>query len=433
LSVSNYNSFRNKLPGNKIRKNLIILSFLGAFFGSTLYFYNYIVGAPEGTSDLPEIKILCEGELGTDEMIECTIEVDCKDKSECVDSIKAKIKIRGGGAGVSSYPKKGYRLKLSQEISLLGMKKEDDWNLYALYLDFSRIRIKFASDLWGSLKPSNPTAKSADSEFVSVYLNGEYQGLYLLSERYNRKFFGLEDAMNNVNSSLIFQAKGGCSFHHQKQGRWQQDWPNIYEGYEIIDQVLYEITNLITNTSNNLFFDSEQGIFSKFNKLNLIDFFIFNFFIDHRDFWNKNYYIVRNTYPNQFFLIPCDYDGCLGQYGWNFYDVESNFEQFIRSHNKLFNRLLDNKSFRQECKNRWIELRNILWTEDYLLNKIFDIYEKIKGEIELDTFIWYDTVQWYSKNDYKDNVDEYLENLIEYIPKRLEFCDKYFENLDSSN
>lgn len=432
ISKSKIEFFRNKAPSNKTRKNLIILSFLGAFFGSTIYFYNYIVGAPAGSSDLPEIKILCEGELDTDKMVDCTIELECKDKSKCVKPIKAKIKIRGGGAGVSSYPKKGYRLKLSQDISLLGMKKEDDWNLYALYLDFPRMRIKFASDLWGSLKPTDPTAFSVDSKFVSVYLNGEFQGLYLLSQRYNRKFFGLEDAQNNVNSSLIFQAKGKCCFAYQNRGRWCQDWPNEYEDYYIIDQVLYEITDLIINTSNDLFFDSEQGIFSKFSKINLIDFLIFNFFIDHRDFWNKNYYIVRNSYPSQFFLIPCDYDGCLGQYGWNSYDAEYDTETFIRNNNRLFARLIDNADFMQECINRWFELREVLWTEEYFLDKIFDIYNEIKDFIELDQLMWFDSVRYYCNKELEEDNEEYFENLIEYVPKRLEFCDNYFENLENN-
>ena len=432
ISKSNFEFFRNKAPSNKARKNLIILTFLGAFFGSTLYFYNYIVGAPSKSPDLPEIKILCEGELDTDKMVDCTIELECKDESKNVEPIKAKIKIRGGAAGVSSYPKKGYRLKLSQEISLLGMKKEDDWNLYALYLDFPRMRIKFSSDLWGSLKPTNPTAFSVDSKFVSLYFNGEFQGLYLLSERYNRKFFGLDDAQNNVDSSLIFQAKGGCCLSDQNQGRWQQDWPNEYEGYYIMEQVLCEITDLIINTSNDLFFDSERGIFSKFNKINLIDFLIFNFFIDHRDFWNKNYYIVRNSYPSQFFLIPCDYDGCLGQYGWNFYDAEYNPEIFIRYNNRLFARLLDNVDFMQDCKNRWFELRETLWTEEFFFDKVNDIYYEIKDAIELDQFMWYDSVQDFCGQEYKEDVEEYFEKLIDYLPTRLEFCDNYFENFENN-
>ena len=434
MSKSNYKSeyFRNKAPRSKSTQDLIVLSLLGSFLCTTICFYTYIVGPTGESIDLPEINIICEGELGTDKMVDCTIELECKDKSKCVEPIKAKIKIRGGSAGVSSYPKKGYRLKLSQDISLLGMSREDDWNLYALYLDFPRIRIKFASDQWGSLKPTNPTAYSPDCKFVTVYLNGEFQGLYLLSERYNRRFFDLDDAQNNINSSLIFQAKGGCYFATKNDGRWQQDWPNTYEGYDIMDQLLSEITDLIITTSNDVFFDSKQGIFSKFNKKNLVDFFIFNFFIDHRDFWEKNYYIVRNSHPCQFFLIPCDYDGCLGQYGWNFYDAEYNPESFIRTHNGLFARLLDNEAFMQDCKNRWFEIREMLWTEEFFFDKINDIYYEIKDAIELDQSIWFDSVQDYCNKEYEEDVDEYIENLIEYISKRLEFCDNYFENFENN-
>ncbi len=429
---SDFGFFTNKLPGRKVKKDLIVLTFFGALLGSAIFFYSYIVGVQAKSSDLPEINIIAEEELDTDKMVDCTIELDDKDESKAVEPIKAKIKIRGGGAGASSYPKKGYRLKLSQEISLLGMNKEDDWNLYALYLDFPRVRIKFASDLWGNLKPTDPTAFSVDSKFVSVYLNGEFQGLYLLSERYNRKFFGLDDAQNNINSSLIFQAKGGGSFAYQNQGRWQQDWPNEYENYYIIDQVLYDITDFITNTSDDVFFDPNQGIFSKFSKINLIDFFIFNFFIDHRDFWNKNYYIVRDSYPNLFFLIPSDYDGSFGQYGWNFYDAEDNPETFIRNNNRLFARLIDNADFMEDSKKRWFELREMIWTEEFLFDKIEDMYKEIKDAIELDQLMWFDSVRYYLNKELEEDTEEYFERLIEYIPKRLEFCDNYFENLENN-
>jgi hypothetical protein len=98
----------------------------------------------------------------------------------------------------------------------------------------------------------------------------------------------------------------------------------------------------------------------------------------------------------------------------------------------LFNRLLSNKSFRQDCKNRWIILRNTLWTQDYLFDEIFDIYNKIKDKIELDSILWFDTIQDYCKEGNKDDLEEYIEKLIEYIPKRLEFCDNYFNNLDNT-
>lgn len=428
MSTSNLsrNFFSNKLKKDKSSRDFRIISFLGAFLFSGIYLYNYKIGFREKSSNLPEVNILCEEELNTNEMVDCKIKLECKDQKYNIESIKAKIKIRGGGAGDSSYPKKGYRIKLSMDKTLLGMRKEDDWNLYALYLDFPRIRIKYANNLWESLRNTNPTAFSIDSRFVSVYLNGEYKGLYLLAERYNRKFFGLKDSQNDINSSLIFQAKGGCSLIDGNCGRWQQDWPNEYEGYYIMNQVLHEICEFIMCSSNEVFFDPEQGIFSKFNKQNLIDFFIFNFFIDHKDFWNKNYYIVRDTYPNKFFLIPCDYDGCLGQYGWNYYRAEYNPESFIRMHNALFNRLLDNEDFVSNCKNRWFKLRETHWTEEYLFDEMYDIYHEIKDDIEVDHLKWFGTVKDYSKEDFRKDLEDLIKHLTEYFPKRLIFCDRYF-------
>jgi hypothetical protein len=425
---SNIKKFRNKQPRNKIKESLIVLSFLGFFSLSTIYYYSYFVSPLVNIRNLPEIRILCDEKLDTDGMTECSIEIESQDKKKCVEPMKAHIKIRGGEAGVSSYPKKGYRLKLSEDVSLLGIEpKEDDWNLYAMYLDFSRIRIKLASDLWGSLNYMNPTAISIESQFVYVYFNGELQGLYLLAQRYNRKLFGLENEQNNLNSSLIFQAKGGCDLAYEPNGRWQQDWPNEYEGFHLIEQILFELSYFITNTDNELFFDSEDGIYSKFYKKNLIDFFIFNFFIDHRDFWNKNYYIIRDSYPSKFFLIPCDYDGCLGQYGWNSYESDSNPEEYIRAHNLLFGRLLNNEAFIQECKDRWLEIRETLWTEEYIYDKVYDIYEEIKDSVEIEKYLWSNTIVDFSKKDREEDFEDYINRLIEYIPERLDFCDIYFE------
>ena len=321
-------------------------------------------------------------------------------------------------------PKKGYRIELCKEESLLGMRKDDDWILLAMYSDLNHIQTKLSFDLYRSLLRTNPTAILPDSEFVCLNLNGEFQGLYLLTEKNDRRLFGLDDAQNSVNSSLIIQS----SYAHENFASylnedWEQDWPNEYDGIYIMDKIMSDLVSFIRDTSDEEFFDEKSGIYSIFDEQNLIDFFIFNFFILHDDFWDHNYFIVRNTYPSKFFLVPWDFDRCFGQWLTRNSNPHTNDEDFIRSNNVLINRLLDDPTFRNKTNRRWSQLRNELWTEEYILDIISDIYDKIKVVLKMDSSKWY---PWLFGDDYEERVEESIDWLYEWIPERLEFCDSYF-------
>ena len=98
----------------------------------------------------------------------------------------------------------------------------------------------------------------------------------------------------------------------------------------------------------------------------------------------------------------------------------------ILSRNYLFNRLLNNKEFRSALKYRWFYLRQKLWTEEFILDVISDIYDEIKTLVEIDANMWYQKI---FENDWRDKLEESISHLFEWIPNRLFFCDSYFEQL----
>lgn len=377
-------------------------------------------------SDFPTLYINCDNNLDGENFIECDVKFE-------EEIIKSLIKYRGGSN--LNNDKKGYRIELTKQKSFLGMRRDDDWQLFANYLDFTRMRVKLSFDLWRSLKSTNPTAILPEAEYVSIYLNGDFLGLYLLAERPDRKLFNFDDKLYGLNSSLIFQSKGETKFDEYIKDKWEQDWPNE-EDINIIDQVLPNIITFINTANEDEFFDPNNGIYSKFDKLNLIDYFIYNFFIDHKDCSLKNYFIARNPYPGKFFLVPWDFDGSFGQWGWVKYNSDDNPETEMRKDNILWNRLLSNDEFMQECKYRWNELREEFWTEEHILDMLFDDYKEIKELIEIDTKIWKPITvdeepkqEWpymYKYSTKEFNLEEYLNYLFDWIPKRLQYCDSYF-------
>ncbi|MBR6916451.1 MAG: S-layer homology domain-containing protein [Clostridia bacterium] len=94
-----------------------------------------------------------------------------------------KISIRGRGQASWGLEKKPYKLKLPEKVCLMDETgsgtKAKDWTLIPCHSDKSLIRNYLGFKLAGALDGIEWTPYG---ELVHVYLNGEYRGVYLLSE-----------------------------------------------------------------------------------------------------------------------------------------------------------------------------------------------------------------------------------------------------------
>lgn len=75
--------------------------------------------------------------------------------------------------------KKPYNIKLDKKAALLGMDESKKWCLLANAQDHSMLRNKIAYDLADEIGLDY----SPDSQFTDLYLNGEYAGVYQLTEK----------------------------------------------------------------------------------------------------------------------------------------------------------------------------------------------------------------------------------------------------------
>lgn len=87
-------------------------------------------------------------------------------------------RVSGRGNSTWEFEKKPYALKLSEKYPLCGLDKSDRWRLLALWLEGSKMDNKIAMDLAQELG----LAYSTQGTWVDVYFNGEYAGIYLLTE-----------------------------------------------------------------------------------------------------------------------------------------------------------------------------------------------------------------------------------------------------------
>ena len=94
------------------------------------------------------------------------------------NAVSLTIKGRGNTSWRNS-EKKPYSISLDEEANLLGMGQASNWILLANSDDYSNMRNKIVLDFAAEMG----LPYSSKSEWIDLYLNGRYMGLYLLCER----------------------------------------------------------------------------------------------------------------------------------------------------------------------------------------------------------------------------------------------------------
>lgn len=113
---------------------------------------------------------------------DCSVTLTSPDGSVMLSPCDAQVKVRGNWTTL--YKKKPLRIKFTEKQNLLGLndgQQYKNWLLLAEYKDGSMLRNKAA--LYASREILGEDGLfAADADLVQVELNGEYLGLYLLTE-----------------------------------------------------------------------------------------------------------------------------------------------------------------------------------------------------------------------------------------------------------
>jgi len=124
--------------------------------------------------------------INKEEWTDCRIAIDGKGEYSNLN-LTAQIKGRGNSTWLW-YDKKPYKIKLCDKSKILGLEKAKNWNLLANWRDVTDMMNVFAFETarYMGMPFTNHT------RFVEVFLNGEYNGTYQLTEK-------IEIGKNRVN------------------------------------------------------------------------------------------------------------------------------------------------------------------------------------------------------------------------------------------
>lgn len=320
-----------------------------------------------------------------------------------------KAKWRGGTTNTADKHKRNYKIKplnfkgKGQDISLLGMREDNNWILDAGQIDLFRLRNRIATEIWNDFatKPyyvsKEPKAKSGvTGKVVEVILNNEYRGIYSLTEAMDRKELKLKkyDDKNQEFHGQLWKVSSWdkATFWDidKDYDNTQETWHAFETKYPDIDDVnptdyspLYEAIDFVVN-SNDEAFKKEVGDY--FDIPVLIDYQLFLETLKPVDNNGKNMYwgIYDVAKSKKLTLAIWDLDASVGQ-DWHCSTplhpdyVLPNTDLGVKDGFNLYHRLssLNVDNYNEKVTSRYQELRKTYFSEDNLISRYQGYYDML--------------------------------------------------------
>lgn len=364
---------------------------------------------------LISIHIEVAQEIPIDNEIPCNIIlIENKDSL----NITGKIKRRGGYS--IRYDKHSYKINLKCDFSIGGLPVDDDWILNANYIDKTFLRHILSYELFKKMNPINNIA--SNWRFIEVYLNQQYNGLYVLMERLDPSTLMIEKP-----DIAAFIFKDPPTFREQIDEFIPQDVENFhqqnYPDIEDFDKTAYikSIRDFIINADDTLF---SEKIATIFDIDNIIDWHLLLLCTNNGDGILKNFYLYKKSKTNLIQIAPWDYDHTYGRAG----DNSLNLDKAIKPERAvLLNRLLQLKWYTNLLKKRWLALNDEQILGIKPISNMIDEYVKELSLLVEKNFELWPVDRW----PYKDNnsFNEEIQLMKEYLEIRQNQLDAYFKDL----
>lgn len=351
--------------------------------------------------------------------------VTSPNSSENTEQNSIAIQIRG--AVSTGFVKKSYGFEIrdsenwqdNEKIKLLDMRKDDDWILDAAYLDRSFMRNRLAHDLFLSIWPDSLQDNSFDGQstvkgrFVELFLNNKYHGLYILSEKIDRKLLSF-----NKKASFLFKG-----YNHKKEGleKFKMEYPKdnpwnmaaVANAWDELDNYL----KFITESSDDEFYGEIENTV---DIENLINYQLLLHITAASDNILKNFYLGKDK-NGKFQYFPWDLDSSLGR-SWT--SMKKNPYEWFELVETV--RLLNRQQYKDLIKERWFALRQDRFSYSQLVARITAYYELLSSSGAYRR----NEVRWPINSDYCDNdkATDDVEYLKQWLLQRLSFVDYKMNN-----
>ncbi|MDP3180385.1 MAG: CotH kinase family protein [Bacteroidota bacterium] len=293
-----------------------------------------------------------------------------------------KIAIEWRGSSSQMFPKKGYGFETKSsalvdvDVSLLGMPDENDWVLYAPYTDKTMIRDVLTYTLDASLGHWSPRCR-----YVELFLNGSYEGIYVLMEKIKRnknrvdiaKLLPTDNAGEDLTGGYIIKidkmtgggGEGWSSDFNNLVGKtyYQYDYPKAKEITSFQKSYIQSYVRKMEYALNAENFTFAGNYHEFLNDSSFIDFMIINELAKNVDGYRLSSYLYKgkndrvNCGPIWDFNLT--YGNADYYNGWETFGFQYNANLWNDGWQNPFwwNKLMKDDSYVKKLKKRWSSLR----------------------------------------------------------------------------
>ena len=315
------------------------------------------------------------------------------------ETVRYLCKLRYRGASSQIYDKKSFTVKLYDEAgedldaNIFGIREENSWILDAMAIDRTRMRNRVCFDVWNDMSQT-PYETDFDNRngmegvFVEVFLNGEYHGLYCMTDKIDRKLLGLKKAKvandgeitvkgllykgNQWNdyTDIFLLSYAEAATDNDTWNAWELQYPVDYPSIDTWQPLMDLIDFCSDKTSDDDFLQSYEEWFYPDN---LADYVAFTLALHVGDNMYKNTFLstVDITKEHRYLLSPWDMDQSLGgRWDGNYDEGVASISQYNgrAPFNRLIARNLD--GFTSRLTEAWTAHYATLFTPESIGHRL---------------------------------------------------------------
>jgi len=369
-----------------------------------------------------------------------------------------KISIERRGESSSGFQKKSYSIELQNEdgtnnnISILDLPQENDFVLYGPYSDKTLIKNVLSYELFRLTGRWAPRTR-----YIEVILNGNYNGIYVLTEKLKRDENRVDiDKLTNEDTSIV-DISGGYILRRDKTVKsdpeewWRSSVSQPYHEkmwYEYYDPKYKDLTtdqaNYIKNwmkefdgmMSGNDFNDPDLGYKKYIKTKSFIDLMFLNEISKGIDNYLFSGYFYKENDADGGQLVagpPWDYNLGYGNldYGTDWNAAESYgwcYPQWSRTY--WFARLMEDEAYKNKVYCRWTKFRETIYSDENIENMIDSCVTVLGDAVDrnfskyrvLGIYVWPNLV-------YPDTYEEEIVELKTWLLDRLDWIDSQWYNM----
>jgi hypothetical protein len=347
--------------------------------------WGVVAAGSHAQTSLPRIMIKAAEEVSHGKKVKATFTLEQTDEATGrITTETHSCRVSYGGESSSSYDKKSWNVNFIDEngkeqyVNLLGMRGNcSKWILDAAAGDRSRMHNRMAMDVLASYsrlpyETDNARRYASKGRYIELWANGEYKGLFCLTDRINRELLGGTATTDGQTRCVIYTVKNygsGNYLNPYKEGpadgdenwnSWEMKYPD-----EPTAAAWQPLLNLFNASWDDMPNDEYVTTVRRyFYWDNLVDVYLLTMVCGLADVGYKNIYLACPdiTKDGRCVLAPVDMDytfGCT----WNgcYWDEKpqlrgGNTLHFVRP----FYRLLRDKDlgFIAALAKRWAALRD---------------------------------------------------------------------------